>query len=87
MSDQRDRILATMRQVLRQTTLRPLLKPFNKTPSDVSPTEADALLEAYEPAIDRDLVMLEEAALQLAATAQRPEREPAEIDTAEFDTE
>lgn len=63
----REQILETMRRVLRQTTLRAILKPLDRTPLDVSPSEAAELLAPYEDAIDRDFLMCTEVANQLVA--------------------
>lgn len=67
----RDYILETMRRVLRQTTLRAILKPLGRTPLEVSPQEAEMLLAPYEEAIERDFMMCAEVANQLVALAQQ----------------
>ncbi len=76
--NQRDQILETMRRVLRQTTLRAILRPLGRTPLDVTQDEADALLESYEAAIENDFVMCCEVANQLAALEQHVEDEQPE---------
>lgn len=69
--NQREAIQETMRRILRQTTLRAILRPAGKTPIEVTQAEADALLEPYEQAIDQDFAMCCEVADQLVAHAQR----------------
>ena len=61
------RIQETLRRVLRQTTLRAILRPLGRTPLDVSKTEEVQLLEPYEQAIEADYVMCCEVADQLVA--------------------
>lgn len=71
MSEQRDRILETMRRVLQQTTLRAILRPLGRTPLDVREDEKEALLAPFETQIENDFVMCCEVADQLVALAMR----------------
>lgn len=75
-------IKETMRRVLRQTTLRAILRPLGRTPIEVAKHEQDELLEPYEAAIGGDFLICCLAADQLVALSLRgaaleePEEEP-----------
>jgi hypothetical protein len=88
--NQREAILETMRRILRQTTLRPLLRPLGRAPIDVTQVEADLMLEPYEEAIERDFVMCCEVADQLVALSHQGEEARAmatEADSVMFDSD
>ncbi len=86
--DQRDAILETLRRVLRQTTLRAILRPLGRTPLDVTAEEADALLEPYAQQLETDFVMCREVAEQFAALVTHTPVEQAEpSDTLTLDSE
>lgn len=65
--NQREAIQETFRRILRQTTLRALLRPHGRTPLDVTQQEADAMLEPFEQFLDTDHLMCCEVADQLVA--------------------
>lgn len=69
MSEAAERVRETFRRVLRQTTLRAILRPLGKTPLDVNEHEAAELLEPYQVAIEADFVMCTEVSNQLIALA------------------
>ena len=64
-----ERVRETFRRILRQTTLRAILRPLGKTPLDVNEREAAELLEPYQVAIDADFLMCTEVSDQLIALA------------------
>ena len=76
------RIQETLRRVLRQTTLRAILRPLGRTPLDVSKAEEADLLEPYEQAIEADYVMCCEVADQLIALSHAGSDARAEVEAA-----
>ncbi len=67
----------TFRRILRQTTIRALLRNSGKQPLDLSPEEGDALIESFKDALEADQLMCVEVARNFYnlgfAAAARPE--------------
>jgi len=78
----RYQVLETFRRVLRQTTLRAIVRPQGRTPDELTQEEAAALLEPYEQALGADFSMCVEIADQLLALAENGKDVEAQIEEA-----